>query len=503
MTHKKRAVAYVRVSTKSDAQTHSYEYQNEYWQQVIKANPLYEFGGIYADKGISGRAIAKRPQLLKLLNDAKNGKVDVIFTKSVARFARNTEELLTMVHELRDNGVKVVFEKENIDTFNPNSEIFLTIAVAIAENDLQIYSDNQRWSVREKYKNGFYAIGSGILGYSMDNSTNTLKIVPKEAETVKRIFDLYHEGNGVNKIAQILMDEKRENKVGSIEWNKNSVMYILKNEKYKGCSLSQKTITNQGVTIKNKGDVPQYYMENVHEAIISPETFDKVQKMIREHPMKKLVGQIVPHYPFTGKIRCGQCMHGYTHIIQNSNFAWQTGVWVCQHQHSYGKKTCDCTRIKDSVLYEKFVECYNEFIKMKYENTNLKKAKQHLQWLLSQEQELTALKVNGMIGIEAYNKEILNIRAEIDNVKKSILELDLKDINKSDFKPISEFSEEKVEKFIDKVIIHKCVVTFIFINGVSISRPYTNGKSGNKIGWLDRKKEKENKFYSQKQKTSI
>ncbi len=121
MDRKKKAVAYIRVSTKSDAQTHNYEYQNEYWQQVIKANPLYEFNGIYADKGISGRAIAKRPQLLKLLNDAKNGKVDVIFTKSVARFARNTEELLKMVHELRDKGVKVFFEKENIDTFDPNT----------------------------------------------------------------------------------------------------------------------------------------------------------------------------------------------------------------------------------------------------------------------------------------------------------------------------------------------------------------------------------------------
>lgn len=491
MARRKKAVAYTRVSTKSDAQVHSYEYQNEYWQQVISANPLYEFNGIYADKGISGRAIAKRPQLLKLLKDAKSGKVDVIFTKSVARFARNTEELLTMVRELRDKGVKVFFEKENIDTFDPNSEMFLTIAAAVAENDLQIYSDNQRWSIRERYKNGFYTIGNKILGYRMNAETNTLQVVPEEAETVKRIYELYLQGNGVNKIIPILIKENRKNALGEVHWGKSALWYILKNEKYKGCSLSQKTITNQGVTVKNKGEVPQYFMENVHEAIIPHETFDKVQGLIAERSVKKLVGQTLPRYPFTGKVKCGNCGHGYTHKIQNCNFPWRTGVWVCQYQHSHGYGACDCSRIKDSVLYEKFIECYNEFIQMKYENPLLHDVKNKLQRLLSQEQELTALKVNGMISIEAYNKEITKIRAEIDIVKNEILTYNLHDIKKSDFKPINEFNEEKVEKFIDKVTVHKWVVTFTFINGVSISRPFTNGPSGNQVGWLDRKKERE------------
>lgn len=491
MARKKKAVAYTRVSTKSDAQIHSYEYQNEYWQHVISANLLYEFNGIYADKGISGRAIAKRPQLLKLLNDAKNGKVDVIFTKSVARFARNTEELLTMVRELRDVGVKVFFEKENIDTFDPNSEMFLTIAAAVAENDLQIYSDNQRWSVRERYKNGFYAIGNKILGYRMDGETNTLQIVPEEAETIKRIYELYLQGNGVNRIISILTAEGRKNALGEVHWGKSSLWYILKNEKYKGCSLSQKTITNQGVTVKNNGDVPQYYMENVHEAIIPPEIFVKVQKLIAERSVKKLVGKPLPRYPFTGKVRCGNCGHGFTHKIQNCNFPWRTGVWVCQYQHSHGYNACDCSRIKDAVLCEKFVECYNEFIQNKYENPFIQDFRDELQRLLSQEQELTALKVNGLIGGGAYNKEVAVIRTEIGRVKGEILKYNLHDIKKSDFKPISEFSEKKVEKFIDRVTIHKGVVTFTFINGVSISRPFTNGPSGNQTGWLDRKKERE------------
>ncbi len=493
MNIKKKAVAYARVSTKSDAQIHSYEYQNEYWQQVINANPIYEFSGIYADKGISGRAIAKRPQLLRLLDDARNGKVDVIFTKSVARFARNTEELLTMVRELRDNGVKVFFEKENIDTFNPNSEVYLTIAAAVAENDLQIYSDNQRWSIRERYKNGYYSIGNKILGYQMDTESNTLKIVPEEAETVRRIFELYLQGYGTNRIIAILIKEKRKNAVGEINWYKSGLWYILRNEKYKGCSLSLKTLKNQGVAIKNRGEAPQYYMENVHEAIVPPEMFDKVQKLIEERSMKKLVGQIVPHYPFTGKIKCGNCGHGYTHKIQNCKYPWRTDVWVCQYQHTKGQKACDCTRIKDIVLYEKFVECYNEFIQMKYENPLLSNIKSELQQLLAQEQELTALKVNGMINPQSYNKEIAAIREEVKRVKSEILKYNSHDLKKSEFKQMTEFSEEKVEKFIDKVTIHKWVVTFTFINGVSISRSYTNGKAGNKPGWVDRKKERENK----------
>ena len=151
---KQRAVAYCRVSSKSKAQMHSLGYQIDYWQRAMAESSEYEYVGIYADSGISGRSMHKRPQLLRLLADAKEKRFDVVFTKSVARFARNTEELLSMVRELRDEGIKVIFEKEKIDTFNPNSEVFLTIAASVAENDLKIYSQNQTWAMREKYKNG-------------------------------------------------------------------------------------------------------------------------------------------------------------------------------------------------------------------------------------------------------------------------------------------------------------------------------------------------------------
>lgn len=198
------AIAYIRVSTKSDAQMHSYEYQLDYWQKYIGMKPGQKFGGIYADYGISGKSMAKRPQLLQLLADARKKKFNVVYVKSVSRFARNTEDLLNMVRELRDLGIRVYFEKENIDTFDPTSEVFLTIAASIAENDLKIYSENQKWSIRKKYQEGYIRIGTKILGYRMDKKTNTLIKVESEAETVRYMY--YVENSHPMIITQTMFD---------------------------------------------------------------------------------------------------------------------------------------------------------------------------------------------------------------------------------------------------------------------------------------------------------
>lgn len=482
---KKKAVAYTRVSTNSSAQVHSYEYQNEYWQNTITHNPNYEFSGIYADRGISGSAVAKRPQLLKMLEDARKRKFDVIFTKSVARFARNTEELLNTVRELRDLGIKVIFEKENIDTFDPSSEVFLTVAAAVAENDLRIYSENQKWSIREKYKNGFISIGNRILGYRMDNETNTLIVVPEQAETVKRIFELCLQGYGIIPISKILTQEGRKSIDGEVRWGRGAVRYILSNEKYKGCSLTQKTVTDFGVCRPNKGQAKKYYMEDTHEPIVSKEEFDKAQEALRERATDAITGKPQPKYPFSHKVICGVCGSGYSHKVQNPNKSWRSEIWVCQNQHRNGQEACTCTRIKNGVLIEKFIDCYNEFIEKKYEGNRTCELRVELQRLLEQERELVALRVNHMINLSDYNGEIEQLRGEIESVKVELSKHELNNLKRSDYKKIQQFDEEKVEKFIDKVIIHNNVVTFRFVNGVEISRPYTNGQAGNQKGWMD------------------
>lgn len=482
----KVAVAYIRVSTKSEAQLHSFEYQANYWQNAITASAEYKFGGIYADEGISGKSLSKRPQLKKLLTDGQAHKFDAVFCKSVSRFGRNTIELLENVRLLRDCGVRVFFEKENIDTFDPSAETMLTLAASIAENDLQIYSDNMRWSLLNRHKNGWVSVGCGILGYKMNTENNTLEIIPEEAETVKRIFELYlYEKLSPRRIGEMLEKEGRKNKYGKAQWVRGTIEYILRNEKYKGCSLSQKTITTFRATRINKDELPKFYVENSHEAIISPEVFDKVQEELKSRESTRPQGQVRQQYAFTHKVVCGVCNHGYAHKLGNSGKRWQTEIWVCANQNLYGKSVCDNHRIKDSVLKEKFVECYNEFIlqnRVSDETVAIRKA---LSELIDAERELKAMQVNRLISPDAYREEYALLRKDIDSLSAKLADRTIRGITKSDYATIEEFDEEKVKMFIDKVTITHSVVTFLFINGAKISREYSNGKSGNKVGWYD------------------
>lgn len=483
----KRAVAYIRVSTKSDAQSHSFEYQREYWQNVINNTREYDFIGVYADWGISGRSLAKRHQLLKLIEDAKEGKFDVVFTKSVSRLGRNTVELLQTVRTLRELGIKVIFEKENIDTSNPGSELYLTIAASVAQSELETYSDNQRWSYKQRFKNGYIQTGNRVLGYKINNDTNSLEVVKEEVATVKRIFELYLDGLGIAKVVLKMTEEGWLNGEKKCYWSRSSIRYILRNERYKGCVLSQKGITINGQYKINRGQVKQYYMEDTHEAIISKEDFDRVQVLMNKKACQKQIGKTdIPIYPFTSKVVCGVCKKGYNHKFNNTNKPWRNEIWSCSNQNNYGKAVCDNTRIKDEVLKEKFVESYNEFIATKLDNDEQVKSKNRLADLVRQENELKALKVNRLIERDDYNKEVDIIRKEIKELTAEISASEIRKIIKSDCYPIEVFDEEKVDAFIDKVIIFKNHVTFRFINGVEITKEYSNGPSGNQKGWKNK-----------------
>lgn len=483
---KKRAVAYIRVSTKSDAQLHSFGYQESYWRDTINANPEYEFSGLYADCGISGRSLLKRPQLKKLIADAMQKKFDMVFTKSVSRFGRNAEEVISIVRTLRDNGIRVFFEKEQIDTFNSNMEIYLTLAASIAENDLKIYSENMMWSIRERYKNGWISIGSQIFGYRMNKENNTLIIEPAEAETVRRIFDLYEEGLGQVAISHILEKEERRNIYGEVHWDVGAIRYILSNEKYKGCSLMQKGIYVNGISRVNDNLAPQWYMENTHDAIITPEQFERVQELIKERA-RKSKGAKPGDYVFARKIECGCCGGGYSHKFNNTNKPWRNEIWICSKQNTYGAGHCANTRIKDDVLKAAFVECYNEFVKSIANGEDITDQRDRLKYWLDQERELTALRVNHMIEISDYNAEIKIVRKHISEINKEISNIEMRGAERADLVEIKAFDESKVEKFLEKAVVLNHTITFTFINGMSISREYTNGHGGNTAGWLDRR----------------
>ena len=227
---KKRAAAYARVSTSTKSQEHSYEFQSAYWAETLGNSAEYEYVGIYADKGISGKFANRRPQFLAMVDACRNGKIDIIFTKSVQRFSRNTEELLTMVHELREIGVAVVFEKEGINTLDPNSELFLTIAAAVAEDDLSRYSQSVVWSIVDKFQKGENVMGHSLYGYYVIKNRDLI-INPDEAVIVREIFEQFDQGVKPMAIAKELNSRGLPSPRGSM-WNDSQIRSMLANEKF-------------------------------------------------------------------------------------------------------------------------------------------------------------------------------------------------------------------------------------------------------------------------------
>ena len=480
---RKRAVAYVRVSTASSAQLHSYEFQEHYWQTRFENDKESKLIGIYADKGISGSSINKRTQFLKMMEDARQHKFDEIHTKSVSRFARNTVELLEAVRELRDLGIEVIFEKEQIHTLQSTSEIFLTIAATVAENDLDVDSERMKWSIRRRYENGWINIGSGMYGYRLTKE-NELIPVPEEAEIVRRIYDMYIGGAGGEIIARTLNKEGIKAPAAE-KWSSHAVLRIISNEKYMGDAIMGKTVSTLGVQQDNSDGQygPRYYMEDSHEGIVSKEIWNEAQEVKKSRTSKKKVGKNLPVYAMTGMIECGLCHMHYQHKVNNSGKKWQNEIWVCSTQLRQGVGKCACTRIKDDVLKEKFVEAYNEFVVTRPQGETVAALKDIVNELVKRERELGELLMHRLISELAFRTEQQSLRSQIAEIKEKISDQENKAIRPSDFVKIKEYSDEKLTKFIRKITITPNVVTFEFYNGVKISRHYTNGQPGNKPGW--------------------
>lgn len=481
---KKKAAAYARVSTNGKMQAHSYEFQSRYWNERLSNDDTYDYVGLFADKGISGKFANRRPQFMALMEACKKGNVDVVFTKSVQRFARNTEELLTFVRELREIGVAIIFEKENINTLNPDSELFLTIAAAVAEDDLVRYSDNISWSIQDRFQKGECIIGPRLYGYKVTQARQ-LTVVVEEAKVVKAIFEKYATDEwSSRKIARWLNEQGIVAALGG-EWKDNQIRAMLRNEKYKGDMLLQKTYCEKGQKKTNRGEKDCYYVENSHEAIIDRELWDKVQTILDSRSNEKLRGQTNKIYPFTGLIVCGECGHRYTHKVNNSGLIWQANFWKCHNGITNGVKACHNSGIKESVINDLFVECYNEFIKSGYKTNEGEEGRlqAHLDGLYKDENELTMLSIRGMINQKQYESERQTLLNEIRAIQQKLQEIRYCHVQTTDFKPIDKFEEEKLHRFVRKVIVHNWVVTFEFYNGVQISRTYTNGQPGNIKDW--------------------
>lgn len=353
---KKKVCAYARVSTDSEKQEESLENQIEYYEKLISSNPKYEFVGVFADRGITGTT-ENRPEFQKMLQLAKGGDLDLIITKSISRFARNTTIVLETVRELKDIGVEVRFEKENIDTLSGDGELMLTVLSSFAQEESKNVSDNTKWRMKKKFQQGEMIINTKrFLGYDKDEYGD-LVINPKEAEVVKRIFNQYLSGKGCFTIAKELRAEEIPTVAGGI-WGDTTILRILKNEKYKGDALLQKYYTPDHLrkrTVRNKGQIDSYYIEDDHVPIVSRETWEAVQEKIRKSAKTKgiVLGDTKKYtnrYPLTGMLYCSKCGATLRRRIYNSKRSCKKVVWQCSNYIKNGKSACIGTVIDDEVI---------------------------------------------------------------------------------------------------------------------------------------------------------
>lgn len=346
---KKKVCAYARVSSKSLSQEDSLENQVIHYQNMIQANPEYELVDIFVDQGISGTK-ENRPAFQEMLKQCEEGKIDLILVKSISRFARNTLIVLEQVRKLQLLDVEVYFENENIRTLSLDGELMLTVLSAYAEEESRSVSENIKWTIRRKFQKGIFQISTKrFLGYDL-NEYGELIINPREAKLVKRIFEEYLNGKGSHSLAKTFNAEGIPTVTGA-KWNDNTILGILKNEKYKGDALLQKTYTNnyrEKKRKRNTGEVEDFYVEDSHPPIISHAMWDKVQTELQRRRRNK--GPNRNRYELSGKLICSKCGSKLKRRTWNSGKSSQKVVWQCSKYIKEGKDACEGTVIADDII---------------------------------------------------------------------------------------------------------------------------------------------------------
>ena len=326
---RKKVAAYARVSMQSERMLHSLSAQISYYSGLIQKNPEWEYVGVYADDFISGTDTVKRDEFNRMLEDCENGKIDIVLTKSISRFARNTVDLLETVRHLKDLGIEVRFEKERINSMSGDGELMLSILASFAQEESRSISDNVKWGIRKRMENGIPNGRFRILGYRWDG--DQLVIVPEEAKVVKRVFQNFLDGKS-------RLETEREFEAEGIRSINGCVMRdsnlktILTNVTYTGNLLLQKEFISDPIEKKRKknhGELPQYFVENTHEPIIDMETFQYVQdEMARRRELGALANKSLNTCCFTGKIKCPYCCQSYMHSRRTKNGHYQE-FWNC------------------------------------------------------------------------------------------------------------------------------------------------------------------------------
>lgn len=346
-----RMAAYCRVSTEKEEQEKSFETQVEMYTEKIMLNPHWQMAGIYADEGLTGTIAKKRPQFMQMIEDCRKGKIDAIITKSVSRFSRNNLDCLMYIRELKERGIPVIFEKEGINTLQVSSELFITLFSGLSQAESESISENVKMGKRHNIQKGNVAISFGnMLGYCRGQDGRP-EIVPSEAETVRIIFDRFLAGMSLLDIAKELTESGCKTGKGNAVWSAGGIKRILTNEKYKGDALLQKTFTTDPISKKKKkntGELPMYYIENNHPAIIERAVFDRAQEELARRNSKRKVKQVGTtteqgkysgRYALTDLLFCGECGTPYRRCTWTRKDGKKI-VWRCISRLDYGNKYC-------------------------------------------------------------------------------------------------------------------------------------------------------------------
>ncbi len=509
-----RVAAYCRVSTDQEEQESSYEAQIGYYTEKIKNNAEWTLAGIFADEGITGTQAKKRPEFMKMIRLCRQRKIDMILTKSLSRFARNTVDSLKYIRDLKALGIAVIFEKENINTLETDTEMMLTIMSCFAQAESESISKNVSWGIRQSFKNGNVPMQyARLLGYRKGDYDKP-EIVPEEAEIVKGIYRLYLDGMSLNMIVDRLNEKGLTTKGSNSPYRKEVVQRILTNEKYTGDALLQKTYVTDCITKKtrkNNGELPMYLVKNHHEPIISHEDFNRVQEEMARRSAKRVIadkltkgeqGKYSAKYALSELLICGECGSHYRRVTWTAK-GYKEIKWRCINRIQYGKKKChDSPTVDEQALHRAIVSTINKFCEVRddvakvlresitevldpNQNGSVRAAQQRIDELARNMDELIKLAAlpetvaTAMTDIERFSEEMKTLREFIETEKakqmtaqRGSAELDaiLERLENEDFTMI-EYDDVAVRQLIEKITVEsKDTITVTFKGGFEIRK---------------------------------
>ena len=503
---KKRVCAYARVSTNSIDQQGSFHAQVDYYKKLIGKRDDWEYSGVYADEGRSGTQIKKRDEFSQMIKDCEDGKIDMIITKSVTRFARNTVDSIKAIRKLKSLGIGIFFEKENINTLSEKSEMLLTILSSIAQGESETISTNNKWGIKKRFQDGTFILSTPSYGYTKDED-GELIINKEEAKIVRRIFTEYLNGKGSYLIAKGLNEDNIPTIKSAEEWQDSVVKEILQNPVYEGDLLLQKTYTTEVLPFErkvNKGELPQYFIENNHEPIITRKEGQLVRD-IYEYRRKQMglddSGKYQNRYEFSSRIICGKCGSTFRRQKIYIGKPYEKVQWCCiQHIRDINK--CNMKAIREDIIKEAFLTMWNKLVSnykdilypllesLKGLRTNeeqeeeMKELNNKIMELIEQSHILSRVVSKGYIDSAVFIERQNALTVEVEALKKKrnqLLDnngfekeiegtLRLLDIIKYNPEIIEDYDEKLFVHTVDKIVIGKDYdIIFRLINNLELT----------------------------------